>query len=109
MGSYEDIRRSIPDAESVKLWAGHSRGGAIATLAALDYGGECWTYGSPRVLNYAGARRFTWRVKASRRYVFVLDPVAMVPTAGYFHVYGRRVLWQRGLRHSMERYAEAVI
>ena len=63
---------------------GHSLGGAVATLCALDlalYGHstECVTFGSPRVGCQLFSEKFAANVYASTRASHVLDPVTYIP------------------------------
>lgn len=81
----ERVKRSIRGARTVIL-TGHSLGGAIAQVAALeiDEVAEVVTFGSPRVGDAAFAARPT---KPHSRYVHGLDPVPWLPglLAGYRH------------------------
>lgn len=76
--------------------AGHSLGGAVATLAAAavkaHFGDEikvyCVTFGSPRVGNSDFVRFFDDHVDGCARYVNGVDIMTRIPTLGYNHVKG---------------------
>lgn len=80
------------------LLAGHSRGGAHATIAAarLIVRGvpvlRLHTYGSPRVGNKRFGKYIARHIGEARRYSYESDPVTRLPRFGYKHV-GR--LWWR--------------
>jgi len=76
--------------------AGHSLGGAMATLAAIELARTGYrvervvTFGSPRVGNaaFAGAYELAGLVEKTTRYVHSFDPVPWLPTClfGFRHV-----------------------
>lgn len=78
------------------IFSGHSLGGALGTLASVQFGLEnpnvpitCITFGSPRVGNSSFATMFDRCVQHSYRYVNEDDPVPMGPTPLRFrHVKG---------------------
>ena len=82
------------------IFCGHSLGGGLATLAALDRawpagaggadaGVECHTFGSPRTGNPAFSQCFRAHVPVTWRMFNANDPVPMVPITHRFeHVHG---------------------
>lgn len=79
---WDDILRAIPQDRDLPVFvAGHSLGGALATLCAhrlqkLDHQVQCYTYGSPRVGNTDFAAAYT---VPTYRWVDVDDVVPHVP------------------------------
>ena len=87
--------------------AGHSLGGAVATMATKRLSAEhkiaaCYTYGSPRV----GTEEWVFQIKSSiYRIVNSADPVPMVPLSGTaafwlakgLRAVGRLIPWGGGL------------
>jgi hypothetical protein len=78
------LRRKYPGSELVLV--GHSLGGAVAALAALDYDARGWnpvvtTFGEPKVGNAALAEYFDARFgrERYRRVTHVNDPVPLLP------------------------------
>jgi len=86
--------------EADVLVTGHSLGGALATVAALELKQNpryqalnirsvaAWPFASPRVVNQELAALFNDVMDSSWRVVYRYDPVATVPTKamGYYHV-----------------------
>ena len=80
------------------IFSGHSLGGALSSLAAVQFGHEypdipikCITFGSPRVGNSSFVKYFDDCVEESHRFVNEDDPVPMGPTPIRFrHVKGGR-------------------
>lgn len=95
-GKIHEIIRQWMETELLRgvVITGHSLGGALATLCAVDLDFnfqldiQCVTFGSPRVGNRAFAKSFNRRIPKSTRYVYKNDMVTKVPMAYlfYYHV-----------------------
>lgn len=122
-----DLVKQHPDC--VVTVTGHSLGGAIATIAALDIqynitqntgqSIRIYTFGAPRVGNSALVESFNRRVPKSHRFVYGWDIVTRVPRLwqGYTHVselyrLGSMWTWQlirrRVKDHAISSYVEAL-
>ncbi|PSN09956.1 lipase [filamentous cyanobacterium CCP5] len=134
MAAYFAVRSAVLAAsEAVEvrriIATGHSLGGALATIAALDIqynitsrkqaGIAAYTYGAPRVGNQAMVESYNRRVPDSHRFVYGWDVVTRVPRLwqGYTHVdqevlLGSRWTWrlisQRFQDHRILNYVEAI-
>lgn len=96
---YSSIRRQIidnlQDHSGPIIFTGHSLGGALATIAALDFALQkdqqitCCTFGSPRVGDSKFCALFDREVSVSTRCIYKKDPITFVPSSWRFkHVRG---------------------
>lgn len=119
MAAYRSVRdvvlRLVSESPALKIVVtGHSMGGALATLAALDIQYnmphetvEAWTYGSPRVGNAVFVETYQRWVKVTQRYVNGNDPIVKVPTTDYQHVCKPILLpGGRGFDHARDAYVQ---
>ncbi|PRW44314.1 alpha beta-hydrolase isoform B [Chlorella sorokiniana] len=86
-----------PRGRTIMVHAGHSLGGALAVLAALELRKQhpatrltVCTFGCPRVFDMAGAREFNAAVPDCWTAINAMDPVPWVPKWGFKRV-GKRV------------------
>ena len=93
----EEVQRLNPAADAERLvCCGHSLGGALATVCALDFAARegglrtvCVTFGSPRVGNSSFAYHFNREVDESYRFVNRRDLIPHTPSRWlYKHVRG---------------------
>jgi predicted lipase len=130
MMAYFAVRKDLLEAMDTftgqhVIVTGHSLGGALATIAALDIqynlgttrdlSFEVYTFGAPRVGNQAMVESYDRRIPNSYRFVYGWDIVTRIPRSwqGYAHVekaiqIGSRWTWKvlssRFNDHSIEAY-----
>ncbi|MGB6017783.1 MAG: lipase family protein, partial [Nodosilinea sp.] len=130
MMAYFAVRKDLLEAMNTftgqhVVVTGHSLGGALATIAALDIqynlgatrdlSFEVYTFGAPRVGNQAMTESYNGRIPDSYRFVYGWDIVTRIPRSwqGYAHVeeavqIGSRWTWKvlssRFNDHSIEAY-----
>ena len=116
LASYNAVRDIIPDVQSLTLkypnkrvfCTGHSLGGAIAQLVALELrslgmNASIYTFGSPRVGNKNFADYFNNAIKGDNfRITYSNDPVPTVPpnSLGFYHT-GTQVHYTSLARYSV--------
>lgn len=120
--AWESVRETVLDAVSQKsqrvVCCGHSLGGALATLAALDLSQatpatvECYTFGSPQVGDQLFVDGFRARVAKSIRVFIPLDPIVRSLSLQFVHVHGAypvSPLFGASLNpHDLDEYIDAV-
>lgn len=123
----EEIHNYLSNGAAAKVKVtGHSLGGALATLCAVDvqynFGEiavELYTFGAPRVGNDGFRESFNRRISDSYRYINGMDIVPALPRPwqGYRHVdeeyrlgtrFSLRFLSQRFEDHKIENYIAAL-
>lgn len=89
-----DVKRIIAGANPARMhFVGHSLGGALATLAAIDHAqtasgpSHLYTFGAPRVGGLALGSEVSRRIGDTRvkRVYAQSDPVPMIPLFPFFH------------------------
>lgn len=90
----DHVIEAVSSADRV-VYCGHSLGGALATLAALDTGCadpkkhiECISFGAPQVGDELFVDQFNARVNKSVRVINPLDPIPKALSAQLAHVKG---------------------
>jgi triacylglycerol lipase len=121
----EILRYFQQSSQQQVIVTGHSLGGALATICAVDlqynftgqFGIEVYTYGAPRVGNSGFAESFNRRVPQSYRFVHGMDIVPALPRfwQGYRHVeeeyrlgsrWSLNFISQRFIDHRISGYIE---
>lgn len=134
MSAYFAVRKDLLKAMDTftgqhVIVTGHSLGGALAIIAALDIqynlgakrdlSFEVYTFGAPRVGNEAMVESYNRRIPKSYRFVYGWDIVTRIPRTwqGYAHVeeaiqLGSRWTWnflsRRFSDHSLDAYINAL-
>lgn len=124
----DQIHESLKQRTASRVTAtGHSLGGALATLCAVDvqynfgdrFQVDSYTYGSPRVGNDGFQESYNKRVPETFRFVYGMDVVPALPRVwqGYRHVdkefrlgerFSINFISQRFKDHAIERYIAAI-
>ena len=114
----EAVSRTSGDGGQVYV-VGHSMGGALATLAAIEISGDghtrparrvaCVTFGAPAVGDELFADAFNSRVGQSVRVVNALDPIPRSLSSQFAQTRGLLLVSSTSLNvHSMDAYAVSV-
>tara|TARA_R110000823_G_scaffold245493_4_gene369565 strand:- start:404 stop:1132 length:729 start_codon:yes stop_codon:yes gene_type:complete len=90
--AYESIRPLlIPPPCKKVVFTGHSLGGAIAQIAALEWSVfypnaeiEVYTFGAPKIFAYKAHKRYNEKVKKSFHFVLNNDIIPRIPTINYW-------------------------
>ncbi|KAJ8904001.1 hypothetical protein NDN08_000531 [Rhodosorus marinus] len=100
---WNEVHRLYEENPRPLFFTGHSLGGALATLCAMDCsktispvdGCYAFTYGSPRVGNKQFVEEYNREVPCTWRLVHAEDPVTKLPPALFFRHVGQSALITR--------------
>ena len=94
---WNDVENAVQDSRDLYI-AGHSLGGALATLAAARFGAAAdglYTFGSPRTGDPEFTRQFN-KIHRSYRFVNNNDVVPRIPIRNYSHIDSLRHFTHKG-------------